>query len=152
MVASYWCFPIEGTAKTNINGQEYTLKDCNEPRRIRVTSASSNHMLNIAPMTNAKKTSIQKTQIPLVKVLATQLSNVKVPITESANISGVGSGTITINLENMGTHASFYNLETREPSYTASLSPGTEHTIRLVMRNLDGNTRIDGKENECSCL
>ena len=154
MVASYWCFPIEGTAKTTIKDEnevptEVTLKDCNEPRRIRVTSASSNHMLNIAPMTNANKTSIQKTQIPLVKVLANQLNNVEIPITESANIRGVGSGKITINLENMGTDASFYNLETREPSYTASLSPGTEHTIRLVMRNLDGNTRINGKENEC---
>ena len=153
-VASYWCFPIEGTAKTTIKDEnevptEVTLKDCNEPRRIRVTSASSEHMLNIAPMTNSKKTSIQKTQIPLVKVLANQLNNVEIPITESANIRGVGSGKITINLENMGTDASFYNLETREPSYTASLSPGTEHTIRLVMRNLDGNTRINGKENEC---
>ena len=153
-VASYWCYPIEGTAKTTIKDKnevptEVTIKDCNEPRRIRVTSASSDHMLNIAPMTNANKTSVQKTQIPLVKVLANQLNNVEIPITESVNIRGVGSGKITINLENMGTDASFYNLETREPSYTASLSPGTEHTIRLVMRNLDGNTRINGKENEC---
>ena len=153
-VASYWCYPIEGTAKTTIKDKnevptEVTLKDCNEPRRIRVTSASSDHMLNIAPMTNESKTSIQKTQIPLVKVLANQLNNVEIPITESANIRGVSSGKIIIDLENMGTDASFYNLETREPSYTASLSPGTEHTIRLVMRNLDGNTRINGKENEC---
>lgn len=152
MVASYWCFPIEGTAKTTIDGKEYTLKDCNEPRRIRVTSASSEHMLNIAPMTNENKTSIQKTQIPLVKVLANQLSNVKVPIKQSTQTQtlGLSSGEITINLNSMGTDVTFFDLETGTPiNTTPALSPGTEHTIRLLMKNESGNIHINGDENAC---
>lgn len=155
-VASYWCFPIEGTAKKTINDKEgnpieITLKDCNEPRRIRVTSASSDHMLNIAPMTNAKKTSVQKTQIPLVKVLANQLTNVEIPITESENIRGVSSGKIIIDLtQSMGTDVTFFDLETGTPiNTTPALSPGTEHTIRLLMKNKSGNIHINGEENAC---
>ena len=151
-VASYWCFPIEGTAKTTIDGAEYTLKDCNEPRRIRVTSASSVHMLNIAPMTNVKKTSVQKTQIPLVKVLADQLTNVEIPITESTQTQtlGLSSGKITINLKSMGTDVTFFDLETGTPiNTTPALSPGTEHTIRLVMKDGSGNTHMGGDGSAC---
>lgn len=157
MVASYWCFPIEGTAKKTIvdkegNPTEITLKDCNEPRRIRVTSASSEHMLNIAPMTNANKTSIQKTQIPLVKVLADQLDEVKIPIKQSTQtqILGLSSGEITIDLDNLGTDVTFFDLETGTPiNTTPALSPGTKHTIRLLMKNESGNIHINGDENAC---
>lgn len=157
MVASYWCFPIEGTAKTTIKDEnevptEVTLKDCNEPRRIRVTSASSEHMLNIAPMTNENKTSIQKTQIPLVKVLANQLDEVKIPIKQSTQtqILGSSSGEITINLTSTGEDVTFFDLETGTPiNTTPALSPGTEHTIRLLMKNKSGNIHINGDENAC---
>ena len=156
-VASYWCFPIEGTAKKTIvdkegNPTEITLKDCNEPRRIRVTSASSEHMLNIAPMTNENKTSVQKTQIPLVKVLANQLDEVKIPIKQSTQtqILGLSSGEITINLNSMGTDVTFFDLETGTSiNTTPALSPGTEHTIRLLMKNESGNIHINGDENAC---
>ena len=157
-VASYWCFPIAGTAKKTIkdeNGNpiEITLKDCNEPRRIRVTSASSDHMLNIAPMTNDNKTSVQKTQIPLVKVLADQLDEVKIPIKQSTQtqILGLSSGEITIDLDNLGTDdVTFFDLETGTPiNTTPALSPGTEHTIRLLMKNESGKIHINGDENAC---
>ena len=156
-VASYWCFPIEGTAKKTIedkegNLTEITLKDCNEPRRIRVTSAYSEHMLNIAPMTNENKTSIQKTQIPLVKVLADQLTNVEIPIMESVQVQipGVKSDKIIINLTSMGTDVTFFDLETGTLiNTTPALSPGTEHTIRLLMKNKSGNIHINGDENAC---
>ena len=154
-VASYWCFPIEGTAKTLIDGEEYTLKDCNEPRRIRVTSASSEHMLNIAPMMNENKTSVQKTQIPLVKVLANQLDEVKIPIKQSTQTQtlGLSSGEITIDLDHLGTDVTdvtFFDLETGTPiNTTPALSPGTEHTIRLLMKNESGKIHINGDENAC---
>ncbi len=150
-VASYWCFPIEGTAKTLIDGAEYTLKDCNEPRRIRVTSASSEHMLNIAPMTNESKTSIQKTQIPLVKVLANQLTNVEIPIKECSNQTTIGTSkeNITINLNDLGADATFFDLETGLKVDKPTLSPGTKHTIRLTMKDEFSNSHIDGDENAC---
>ena len=153
MVASYWCFPIEGTAKTNINGQEYTLKDCNEPRRIRVTSTSSNHMLNIAPMTNSKKTSIQKTQIPLVKVLATQLKDVEIPIMERNNckVTGITENSIKLDLtQKSSTDFSYYDLETGgviiEPT---DRKPGTEHTIRIMMFDQEWHSHIGNSTAGC---
>ena len=156
MVASYWCFPIEGTAKTTIeneNGEdvEITLKDCNEPRRIRVTSASSEHMLNIAPMTNENKTSVQKTQIPLVKALANQLDEVKIPIKQSTQtqILGLSSGEITINLTSTGEDVTFFDLETGLKVDKPTLSPGTKHTIRLTMKDQLSNSHIGGNENAC---
>ena len=157
-VASYWCFPIEGTAKKTItdkegNPTEVTLKDCNEPRRIRVTSASSDHMLNIAPMTNDNKTSIQKTQIPLVKVLATQLNNVEIPITESDNSKVIGSTENSIKLDltqKSSTFFSYYDLEKggviTEPT---DRKPGTEHTIRLMMYDQEWRSHIDGLIDKC---
>ena len=158
MVASYWCFPIEGTAKKTIvdkegNPTEITLKDCNEPRRIRVTSASSEHMLNIAPMTNANKTSIQKTQIPLVKVLADQLSNVQIPIIESAysKVTGITENSIKLDLtKSSSTDFSYYDLEKggviTEPT---DCKPGTEHTIRLMMLDLSNNSHIGNSTDGC---
>ena len=153
MVASYWCFPIEGTAKTKINGQEYTLKDCNEPRRIRVTSASSDHMLNIAPMKNANKTSIQKTQIPLVKVLATQLSNVEIPIMERNNskVIGITENSIRLDLtQKSSTSFSYYDLEKGGViTELTDRKPGTEHTIRLMMLDLSNNSHIGNSTDGC---
>ncbi len=155
-VASYWCFPIAGTAKKTINDKEgnpteITLKDCNEPRRIRVTSASSEHMLNIAPMTNENKTSVQKTQIPLVKVLADQLDEVKIPIKQSTQTQtlGLSSGEISINLNSMGTDVTFFDLETGLKVDKPTLSPGTKHTIRLTMKDQLSNSYIGGNENAC---
>jgi hypothetical protein len=52
----YWCFPIAETAKTTINGEKVTLKDCNEPHRVTVSIAEGDHYLNIAPIEYAKKT------------------------------------------------------------------------------------------------
>lgn len=153
MVASYWCFPIEGTAKTTIDGAEYTLKDCNEPRRIRATSASSKHMLNIGPKKNKEKTSIQKTQIPLVKVLATQLENVEIPIMESENskVTGITENSIKLDLtQSSSTSFSYYDLE-KGGVITAltDRKPGTEHTIRLMMLDLSNNSHIGNSTVGC---
>ena len=152
-VASYWCFPIEGTAKTLINGAEYTLKDCNEPRRIRVTSASSKHMLNIGPKKNEDKTSIQKTQIPLVKVLANKLSNVQIPIIESDNskVTGITENSIRLDLtQSSSTSFSYYDLEKGGViTELTDRKPGTEHTIRLMMLDLSNNSHIDGLTDGC---
>ena len=49
--ARYWCFPIEGTATMTVNYQGkdtlVVLKDCNEPRWVKVTSAEASRFLNV---------------------------------------------------------------------------------------------------------
>ena len=143
----YWCFPIAETAKTTINGEEVTLKDCNEPHRVTVSIAGGNHYMNIAPITYANKTAQQSVQIPTIKVLEGNYT-ITIPINESNNTTALGasSGNISIDLTNLGTDCSFYNLKTGIPSYVVpSLSPGTEHTIRIMLKDKTStSTHIGG--------
>lgn len=131
----YWCFPIEGTAITNINGQEYTLKDCNEPHRVMVSATDRDYYYNIAPITFANKTPQQSVQLPTLKVLEGSTS-ITSPIKELGG--GIKTAeqsddktTITLDLAT----ATYINLETGETYSNPSLVAGSEHTIRLTLLN-----------------
>ena len=133
----YWCFPIEGTAKTNINGQEYTLKDCNEPHRVMVSATRSEYYYNIAPIPFVNKTPQQSVQLPTLKVLEGSTS-ITFPVTElgegvttaGQSVDDEGKNVITIDLET----ATYINLETGEPYETKpDLVAGNEYTIRLTL-------------------
>ena len=130
----YWCFPIEGTAKTNINGQEYTLKDCNEPHRVMVSATKGEYYYNIAPIPFVNKTPQQSVQLPTLKVLEGS-TTITFPVTE------LGEGVTTagqIDAEgnkiiNLG-EATYINLETGELYETKpDLVAGNEYTIRLKL-------------------
>ena len=144
----YWCFPIEGTAKTNIDGQEYTLKDCNEPHRVMVSITGSNYYYNIAPIALADKTPQQRVQLPTLKVLEGSTS-ITFPVTELGErmgTAGQDNQTITLNLED----ATYINLETGEiyPT-TPKLEAGNEYTIRLTL--LDGEFEFPGNNENNTC-
>ena len=133
----YWCFPIEGTAKTNINGQEYTLKDCNEPHRVMVSATDRDYYYNIAPITFANKTPQQSVQLPTLKVLEGSTS-ITFPIKElGGGIKTAGQSddktTITLDLAT----ATYINLETGEmyQIQLKDLVAGNEYTIRLTLVN-----------------
>ena len=129
----YWCFPIEGTAKTLINGTEYTLKDCNEPHRVMVSITGSGYYYNITPIEYAKKTPQQSVQLPTLKVLEGSTS-ITFPIKElggGIKTAGQDGQTITLNLAD----ATYINLETGEKYSNPSLVAGSEHTIRLTLIN-----------------
>ena len=155
----YWCFPIAETAKTKVDTDkdgtpesEITLKDCNEPHRVTVSIAGGDHYMNIAPIEYKAKTPQQNVQIPTIKVLEGNYT-ITIPIKESNNTTalGVSSGNISIDLENLGTDCSFYNLKTGRPYdyyYKPSLSPGTEHTIRIKLKD-NQSTHIGGNPNNC---
>ena len=132
----YWCFPIEGTAKTLINGTEYTLKDCNEPHRVMVSITGSGYYYNITPIEYAKKTPQQSVQLPTLKVLEGSTS-ITFPIKElGGGIKTAGQSddktTITFDLAT----ATYINLETGETyPTTPKLVAGNEYTIRLTLLN-----------------
>ncbi len=164
--ASYWCFPIEGTAKTTVkdeNGEmEVTIKDCNEPRRVVITAASSEHYLNIAPLEQAKKTTPQKLQLPKVNVLQPRegnLTTVTIPVCKNTadqydqyyeigsntKVDGLTENKITIRLS----EATFFDLEKGEPYKTRpTLEVGEEYTLRLQLKDNNGNINISD-ENSC---
>ena len=129
----YWCFPIEGTAKTLINGTEYTLKDCNEPHRVMVSITGSGYYYNITPLTYTKKTPQQSVQLPTLKVLEGS-EKITFPVTElggGIKTAGQDGQTITLNLAD----ATYIDLETGEKYSNPSLVAGSEHTIRLTLVN-----------------
>ena len=137
--ARYWCFPIEGTAKTTINGTEYTLKDCNDPRWVKVTSKAASRFMNILPI--AAITAQQKTELPVYKMVIGDLSAIKIPITDMGGDTKIANCAIVE--ENgkkyftLNTNAiSFVNPETGEvlpidPSKT--IEAGKEYIARLQL-------------------
>ena len=160
-VARYWCFPIVGTAKAKVSvggkEQEMTLKDCNEPHRVVVSSSESNLYCNIAPKNYVDLTPQQRTQIPTIKVLQSHLNNnVEIPITELGyGEHGMFFGEtryptdkniISVNLNKLPNYCSFINLETGNLIENPQLSVGTQHTLRLQMgqakNNGNGNSKV----------
>ena len=153
----YWCFPIEGTAKTMVkdkNGQdvEITLKDCNEPHRVMVSITGSDYYYNIAPIAYADKTPQQSVQLPALKVLKGSTS-ITFPVTElgegvttaGQSVDDEGKNVITIDLET----ATYINLETGETYSNPSLVAGNEYTIRLTL--LDGEYEYPGNNENNTC-
>ena len=143
----YWCFPIEGTAKTTVEiegkSTEITLKDCNEPHRVMVSATGSDYYYNIAPITFANKTPQQSVQLPTLKVPEGSTS-ITFPIKElGGGIKTAGQSndktTITLDLAT----ATYINLETGETyPTTPKLVAGNEYTIRLTLVNDQTNDTI----------
>ena len=161
--ARYWCFPIDGTAKYNKN---VTLKDCNEPKWVSVSSQQSDYYLNIAPIKNDKKTNQQKTQIPAIKVLEGS-EEVTFEINDiSRTMSGSGKEQVfTPNVQVGNTNTidgkSFVRLDLKEdcelmdmelgkPSRKAvPLKPGQEYTVRMTLTETNGYEYPGNNKNNC---
>ena len=157
--ARYWCFPIEGTAKYN---ETVTLKDCNEPRWVSISSQESDYYLNLAPIKNKDKTLQQKTQIPAVKVLEGS-TEVAFSINE---LSGIMSGrefnpnvqvgnTITIDGKsfvrlNLKEDCELMDMELGKPSRKAvPLNPGQEYTVRMTLTETNGYEYPGNNKDNC---
>ena len=162
--ARYWCFPIDGTAKYN---ETVTLKDCNEPRWVYVSSQQSDYFLNIAPIKNKDKTNQQKTQIPAIKVL----EGSEYVTFEINDISGTMSGsgreqvftpnvqvgnTITIDGKsfvrlNLKEECQLMDMELGQPlKKPLTLEPGKEYTVRLQLTDPNNKWKyIGGDESNC---
>ena len=145
--ARYWCFPIEGTAKTIIDGTEYTLKDCNEPRWVKVTSAESSRFLNILPISE-HITPQQKTELPVYKMVIGDMSSIKIPVTDIGDDTKIANCEITE--ENgkqyfiLNTDAiSFVNPETGEVQLSApTLEAGKDYVVRLQLTTGIGDFKL----------
>ncbi|MBO7259159.1 MAG: hypothetical protein J6U94_03740 [Paludibacteraceae bacterium] len=160
--ASFWCFPIAETAKTMIDTNsdgvqdtEVILKDCNEPRRVFISSADSDYHVNVAPIETSKKDSRQKMLIPDLKVVATDANNVTIPITnlteQARNIltvEGMSEGVITLDLEK--SNLTFYDLHTGEKlPERPTIIPGEEYTIRLTLKNSSNQEEYPATGTDC---
>ena len=155
--ARYWCFPIEGTAKTVIEGEEVTLKDCNEPHRVYVTAAMSNYHVNVAPIAQKDKTAQQKLQLPKVNVLANEqntITSVAIPVNEiKANItgnSGVKEITIDLTQSQLPEYISFFDLESgKAVNKPSAFELGKEYTMRLAFQKDNNAYWMDDEDKSC---
>lgn len=154
--ARYWCFPIEGTAtmKVNYQGKDTTvvLKDCNEPRWVKVTSKASTRYINISPIELNNATAQQKTELPIYKIVVGDMSSIKIPVTDIGDDTKIANCEIIV--ENgkkyftLNTDAiSFINLETGEvlpidPSKT--IEAGREYIVRLQLTKGDDGVDYEG--------
>ena len=162
--ARYWCFPIEGTAKYN---ETVTLKDCNEPRWVSISSQKSDYYLNLAPIENSKKTNQQKTQIPAIKVL--EDSEVITFEIKDISVTMSGSGkeqvftpnvqvgnTITIDGKsfvrlNLKAECQLMDMGLGQPlKKPLTLEPGKEYTVRLQLTDPNNKWEyIGGDKSNC---
>jgi len=159
--ARYWCFPIVETAKATVeignNDTTITIKDCNEPHRVYITSTASDDYLNIAPIAINDKTAQQKLQLPKVNVLQPRegnLTTVTIPVCKNneeyeigstTKVDGLTDNNITIQLS----EATFFDLEKGKPYDTRpTLEVGEQYTLRLQLKDNNGDINISG-ENSC---
>ena len=139
----YWIYPIDGTAKGTIGGTEITLHDCIEPIWVMVSSAATDKVLNISPLTNAQKEDTTvladhptiKSQLPTVRIRKSQLtSTIAIPIAE---VTGVGDltaeGNFNIDLDKAS--VKFFDYENNtvlnpQPNL-GNLEVGRKYTLRV---------------------
>lgn len=164
----YWCFPIVETAKAiveNAQGEkiELTIKDCNEPRRIMVSSVESDYFLNVTPLPNDQKTPQQKVQLPTVKVVAdanNTITQVSIPIKEltlkdgkNVKIGGTSyniDGILNFSISSLPTYITFFNLETgKAVQGTPTLEVGKEYTMRLSFQDENGYDKLGNNNAAC---
>ena len=164
----YWCFPIVETAKAiveNAQGEKIklTIKDCNEPRRIMVSSVESDYFLNVTPLPNDQKTPQQKVQLPTVKVVAdanNTITQVSIPIKEltlkdgkNVKIGGTSyniDGILNFSISSLPTYITFFNLETgKAVQGTPTLEVGKEYTMCLSFQDENGYDRLGNVDNAC---
>ena len=164
----YWCFPIVETAKAtveNTGGEkiEVTVKDCNEPRRIMVSSVESDYFLNVTPLPNDQKTPQQKVQLPTVKVVAdanNTITQVSIPIKEltlkdgkNVKIGGTSyniDGILNFSISSLPTYITFFNLETgKAVQGTPTLEVGKEYTMRLSFQDENGYDKLGNNNAAC---
>ena len=138
--ARYWCFPIAETAKATvrIDDKDSTIiiKDCVEPKWLTITSASSNHYLNVAPLHKEDMTNQQKTQLPTVRVVegSTQIT---IPVTErgeSTKVEGLSEEKITLALTDGA--LTFMDMKRSVPMASRpTLKAGEEYVVRLTIND-----------------
>ena len=159
--ARYWFFPIDGTATgtmkdVNNNEVTVTLQDCTEPIWVRVSSEyQPDYVANIAPLEKKDQTSLQKFQLPTVRITKAQADagTITIPVTEigsATTLAGLADNKITINLDDLGDDVAFVDIENgTDITTTPALVIGQKYLMRMSMRDNASNVHIGGDSKNC---
>ena len=159
--ARYWFFPIDGTAigkMKDAEGKDITvsLQDCTEPIWVRVSSEyQPDYVANIAPLEKENQTSLQKFQLPTVRITKAQADNgaITIPVTEigsQTTLAELADNKITINLKSLGQDVAFVNIENgTDITTTPELVIGQKYLMRMRMKDNASNVHIGGDSKNC---
>ena len=158
--ARYWFFPIDGTATGKMKDAEgkditVTLHDCSEPIWVRVSSQEQlTYFANIAPLEKKDQTSLQKFQLPTVRITKAQADNgtITIPVTEigtQTTLAGLADNKITINLNNLGEDVAFVDMESGSNIAKPALVIGQKYLMRMRMKDNASNVHIGGNSANC---
>lgn len=157
--ARYWFFPIDGTATGTMKDMEnkdvtVTLQDCSEPIWVRVSSQEQpNYFANIAPLEKEDQTSLQKFQLPTVRITKAQADagTITIPVTEIGSLTslaGLEDNKITINLNNLDNDVAFVDMENGGDIAKPALVIGQKYLMRMRMKD-GNNVHIGGDSENC---
>ena len=160
-IARYWVYPVADDANVVINGETYTLHDCDEPKWVKVKSAYSEYGVNIAPGDfEANKTDPQHLQLPTVRVAQPSAGNteIAIPIKEIVGqtqlYSILYSGTnLTIDLANP-IHEVLEFVDIQYDRIEVAPAPtswevGEKYLMRMSFYDSEGQAYIGGDEDNC---
>ena len=156
--ARYWVYPVAENATVSVEGEEYPLRDCDEPKWVKVTSARSEYGVNLSPIEYGNQTEHQRLDIPTIRV-SEGTNEVTIPIKELLG-STVLNTTLSATQENI-----IFNIQ--EPidqvleyvdisnnminimDAPTRLEPGREYLMRMAFYDQDGNAYIGGDTTQC---
>ena len=158
--ARYWVYPIGDDASVNINGETYTLHDCDEPKWVKVVSDFSEYGLNISPIELDKKTPKQRLQLPTVRVAEPKNHHtIEIPIvdivgeTQLYSTLHINDSTISFDLRNP-IHDVLEFVEITNQSIEIAPTPtdwvaGETYLMRMSFYDSEGHAYIGGDEDNC---
>ena len=158
--ARYWVYPIGDDASVNINGETYTLHDCDEPKWVKVVSDSSAYGLNISPVELDDKTPKQRLQLPTVRVAEPKDHHtIEIPIvdivgeTQLYSTLHIHDSTISFDLRNP-IHDVLEFIEITNQSIEIAPTPtdwvaGETYLMRMSFYDKEGYAYIGGDEDNC---
>ena len=160
-IARYWVYPVADDANVVINGETYTLHDCDEPKWVKVQSAASEYGVNISPEDfAASKIDPQHLQLPTVRVVQPTAGNteIAIPIKEIVGQTQLYSTlysdeTLTIDLANP-IHEVLEFVDIQYDRIEVAPAPtswevGETYLMRMSFYDSDGHAYIGGDEDNC---
>ena len=135
-----------------------TLHDCSEPIWVRVSSQEQpNYFANIAPLEKEDQTSLQKFQLPTVRITKAQADagTITIPVTEigtQTTLAGLADNKITINLNNLNNidnDVAFVDMENGRDIEKPTLVIGQKYLMRMRMKDNASNVHIGGNSENC---
>ena len=161
-IARYWVYPVADDASVVINGETYTLHDCDEPKWVKVQSLASDYGVNIAPGDfEADKTDPQHLQLPTVRVVQPTADDTEIEIPIQDILTGTrlyptlhsANTKLTIDLANP-IHEVLEFVEIAYDRIEVAPAPtswevGEKYLMRMSFYDKDGHAYIGGDEGNC---